>query len=95
MKQIDKETHVFLKDEDSFTSIAKRNCKGLHQVFTSIKLTYQMADQINNLFSANLEVKRINVEQGFLLIKLKRGSTYMSIVRAVKSVLYGENGSTY
>ena len=91
MKQIDKETHVFLKDEKSFTSIAKRDCKGVHQVYTDKPLTYQMADQINNLFSANMEVKRVNVEKGFLLIKLKRGYTYMSIVRAIKSVLYGES----
>lgn len=91
MKQIDKETHVFLKETDSFTSIAKRKLKGVYQVYTNKKLTPEIADQIDNLFRANLEVRRINFDQGFILIKLHAGSTYHDIVRAIKTILYGES----
>lgn len=87
----DKSTHVFLKTEDNFTSIAKKKFKGVYQVFTTIKLTSQMADQINSLYSANLEVVRINFKDGFLLIKLKEKSTYKNIVKAIKTVIYGES----
>lgn len=50
-----------------------------------------MADDINNLYGANLEVTRINFDQGFLIIKLKNKSTYKHIVKAIKSVLYGKS----
>lgn len=91
MNVIDKSTHVFLKDKESFTSISKRKFRGVYQVFTTIKLTSQMADQINELYSANLEVVRVNFKDGFLLIKLKEKSTYKHIVKAIKTVLYGES----
>lgn len=88
---LDKETHVFLKKEGSFTSISKRKIKGTHQVFTTDKLTSEMADQINCLFGANLEVVRVNFEKGFILIRLKQGGSYKDIVRSIKTVLYGES----
>lgn len=86
---LDKETHVFLKTEKSFTTIAKRKRKGTYQVFTTIKLESSMADQMNELFESNLEVTRVNFIKGFLFIKLKEGSSYMHIVRAIKTVIYG------
>lgn len=91
LKELNKETHVFLKTENTFTTISKRPIKNKYQVFTTIKLTTQIADDINKLYSANLEVIRINFEQGFLIIKLKKKSSYKHIVKAVKSVLYGES----
>ena len=87
---LDKETHVFLKKEGSFTSISKRKNRGTHQVYTTEKLTSEMADQINSLFGANLEVVRVHFEKGFILIKLKPGGAYKNIVQAIKTVLYGE-----
>lgn len=91
MDILDKSTHVFLKEEDSFTSIAKKKFKGVYQVYTTKKLTSQMADQINDLYAANLEVVRINFKDGFLLIKLKEKSTYKHIVKAIKTVIYGKS----
>lgn len=90
-RESDKETHVFLESGDSFTSIAKQKIKGVHQVFTTEKLTSRMADQINKLYNANLEVTRVNFEKGFMFIKLKRKSTYKHIVEAVKTVLHGQS----
>ncbi|MEA4918119.1 hypothetical protein SDC9_136059 [bioreactor metagenome] len=90
-KQTEKETHVFLEDGRSFTSIAKKKFKGVYQVYTTIKLTGQMADQINDLYGAHLKVVRINFRDGFLLMKLKEKSTYRHIVKAIKTVLYGQS----
>jgi len=90
-QQIEKETHVFLKTEDSFTSISKKKFKGVYQVYTTIKLTSQIADQINDLYRKNLEVIRINLKDGFLLIRLKEKSSYNHIVKAIKTVLYGQS----
>lgn len=89
LTQINKETHVFLKDENSFTSISKRKMKGVYQVYTSLAITSQMADQIDQLFKANLQVQRINFDQGFILVRLLDGSSYHDIVRAIKTVMYG------
>jgi hypothetical protein len=91
LKELSKETYVFLKTKDSFTTIAKRPVDDKYQVFTTKKITSQMADDINNLYGANLEVTRINFDQGFLIIKLKNKSTYKHIVKAIKSVLYGKS----
>lgn len=91
LTQINKETHVFLKDEKSFTSISKRKMKGVYQVYTSLNITSQMADQIDQLFKSNLQVQRINFDQGFILVRLLDGSSYLDIVRAIKTVLYGQS----
>ncbi|MDD2245342.1 MAG: hypothetical protein PHR13_12140 [Dysgonamonadaceae bacterium] len=91
LKELSKETHVFLKTEDSFTSISKRPRNNKYQVFTTKKITSQMGDDINNLYGANLEVTRINFDQGFIIIRLKNKSTYRHIVKAIKSVLYGKS----
>lgn len=91
LTQINKETHVFLKDEGSFTSISKRKMKGVYQVYTTKKITSLMADQIDQLFKANMRVQRINFDQGFILVKLLEGSSYHDIVRAIKTVLYGQS----
>jgi len=90
-KELNKETHVFLKTEDSFTAIAKRPVNNKYQVFTTEKITTQLADDINKLYGANLEVTRINFDQGFIIIRLKNKSTYRHIVKAIKSVLYGKS----
>jgi len=89
IKISNKETHVFIKDEQTFTSISKKKVANLHQIFTTKKLTSQMADQIDELYSANLEVTRLDFDKGFMFIRLKRGS-YRDVVRAIKTVLYGE-----
>lgn len=91
LKELSKETHVFLKTEDSFTAIAKRPVDNRYQVFTTKIITTHTADDINILYGANLEVTRINFEQGFLIIKLKSKSSYRHIVKAIKSVLYGKS----
>lgn len=91
LKELSKETHVFLKTEDSFTAIAKRPVDNRYQVFTTKIITTHIADDINLLYGANLEVTRINFEQGFLIIKLKSKSSYRHIVKAIKSVLYGKS----
>lgn len=91
LTELNKETHVFLKTDDSFTTISKRPTDENYQVFTTKELTTQMADDINKLYGANLEVTRINFDQGFLIIKLKKKSTYKHIVKAVKTVLYGKS----
>lgn len=90
VKELSKETHVFLKTEDSFTAIAKRPVNNKYQVFTNKKISARTADDINLLYGANLEVTRINFEQGFLIFRLKEKSTYRHIVKAIKSVLYGK-----
>lgn len=86
---LNKETHVFIKNEKTFTAISKKKVHDQHQIFTTMKLTPQMADQIDQLYSANIEVNQVNLEKGFLFIRIKKG-TYRDIVRAVKTVLYGE-----
>jgi len=91
LTELNKETHVFLKNDDSFTTISKRPTDENYQVFTTKKITSQMADDINSLYSANLEVTRINFDQGFLIIRLKNKSSYRHIVKAVKTVLYGKS----
>lgn len=91
MTELDKGTHVFLKNAESFTSISKREIDGNYQVFTTEKISTQTADEINELFGANLEVTRLNFEQGFLIFRLKRKSTYKHIVKAIKTVIYGKS----
>ncbi|MDD2300457.1 MAG: hypothetical protein PHQ67_11235 [Fermentimonas sp.] len=91
LTELNKGTHVFLKTDDSFTTISKHPVDENYQVFTTKKVTSRMADDINKLYRANLEVTRINFEQGFLIIRLKEKSTYRHIVKAVKTVLYGQS----
>lgn len=91
LTELEKSTYVFLKTKDSFTTISKRPVRNKYQVFTTKKITSRMADDINKLYRANLEVTRINFEQGFLIIRLKEKSTYRHIVKAVKTVLYGQS----
>src|SRR5690554_2147278 len=91
LTELEKSTYVFLKTKDSFTTISKMPVRNKYQVFTTKKITSQMADDINRLYGANLEVTRINFDQGFLIIKLKNKSTYKHIVKAIKSVLYGKS----
>ena len=85
---LNKETHVFLKDADSFTTVAKKpDVKGRYQVFTTKKLYTPYADDIERLYK-EITVQRIDIERGFILIKLQKGYNYNSIVSAVKTVLY-------
>ncbi len=85
---INKETHVFLKSERSFTSISKRPVKGKYQLFTNEKLTPGIADTIEMLWP-EITVERINFEKGFMFFSLKKGYDYNSIVQALKLTLYG------
>lgn len=87
-KIINKETHVFLKTEDSFTAISKRKTKGVYQAFTNLRLTPGIADTIERLFP-ELTVKEINFEKGFIFFKIAKEKDYRSIVQALKLVLYG------
>ena len=84
---LSKETHVFLKDEDSFTTVAKKpDSKGIYQVFTTRKLDAAHADEME--LYKEITVERIDKERGFILIKLQKGYNYNSIVSAVKTILY-------
>ena len=85
---LNKSTHVFIKDENSFTAIDKKQVKGVHQIYTNRQLAASDADAIEKLFGAELEVARINMEKGFLFIQLKEGATFKSIENAIKTVLY-------
>jgi len=85
---IDKETHVFIKDENSFTSVAKRPIKGKYQVFTNAKLSPYLADLIE-IVHPEITVKEINFEKGFLFLELNNKSNFNSIVEAIKKTIYG------
>lgn len=89
MQTLNKETHVFIKTEDSFTSIEKKTSrKGLHQVFTTKKIKISDADAIESLYPFELTVERINTDKGFILIRVKNGTDYRKIVSAIKTVYY-------
>jgi hypothetical protein len=86
-----KETHVFIKDENSFTAIGKKpNAKGNYQVFTTKPLKASNADDLERL-NDEITVKEINIEKGFIFIRLKKGFNYNSIVSAIKTALYAQD----
>ena len=90
LKTIIKQTHVFVKDEKTFTSFPKNPKNGKIALFTSVKLLSRHADEINELFKNRLEVTRINFEKGFMYFKLKEKGSYLDIITAVKLVLHEE-----
>lgn len=88
LKVLIKQSHVFVKDEKTFTSFPKTQKNGKIALFTTVKLLSRHADAINYLFPNRLEVERINFEKGFMYIKLTYKGSYLDVIEAVKIVLY-------
>ena len=90
-KIMEKATHVFINTTEGFTTIKKRPTKNeIYEVFTTVELTANMADEINLAFGDRLEVREVNFVKKYMLIKAKKGYGYKDVVEAVKWIFYGE-----